>query len=513
MIARRLAIVSGALAVVLLASAHVGSPDTWYEGAAGPYRVRVLVRAPAVIPARAEIVVRVLGCGKPPGQACGVRTVTATARVWNGGDRGAPPPDSAARVPGDSTLWSLQLWIMRQGSFAVLVHLDGAEGTGMATVPFAAAATQVLGMQRGLGVLLAALGVFLAAGLVTIAGAATREATLAPGLVPDAATTARAGRVRWIAAGAIVTFLVVGRAWWNAEHRAYEAGLYRPGRMHLSARSEAPGRRVLRIVLDTLDERLRDFAGLVPDHGKLMHLFAVKDGDLGALAHLHPVARDAMTFETDLPALPSGRYRLFADVVRLSGFAETMVAMLDVPPDSGQWRPSDPDDASFVGGAGTAGRWAFSDGFTLTHEPAEGAGGAERRVPAGAEAKLRFVLRDATGAPAGVEPYLGMAAHAVVVRDDGSVFVHLHPAGTASRGAQRALEEWSGTDTVRAHVRAALARADSAMAGMATAGEEEGTFEFPYAFPKAGRYRVWVQFRRAGTVRTATFDVTAADPR
>ena len=44
MIARRLAIVSGALAVVLLASAHVGSPDTWYEGAAGPYRVRVLVR-------------------------------------------------------------------------------------------------------------------------------------------------------------------------------------------------------------------------------------------------------------------------------------------------------------------------------------------------------------------------------------------------------------------------------------------------------------------------------------
>jgi hypothetical protein len=35
----------------------------------------------------------------------------------------------------------------------------------------------------------------------------------------------------------------------------------------------------------------------------------------------------------------------------------------------------------------------------------------------------------------------------------------------------------------------------------------EGRLEVPYAFPAAGRYRMWVQVKRAGQVRTAAFDV------
>ncbi|MEP7001152.1 MAG: hypothetical protein ABI969_11780, partial [bacterium] len=33
---------------------------------------------------------------------------------------------------------------------------------------------------------------------------------------------------------------------------------------------------------------------------------------------------------------------------------------------------------------------------------------------------------------------------------------------------------------------------------------------FPYAFPSAGRYRVWVQVRVAGVVHTSGYDVTVA---
>ena len=47
---------------VLLASAivhaHVGSPDVYYEGDAGPYHLFVTVRLPQVIPGVAEIQVR-----------------------------------------------------------------------------------------------------------------------------------------------------------------------------------------------------------------------------------------------------------------------------------------------------------------------------------------------------------------------------------------------------------------------------------------------------------------------
>ena len=49
-----------ALAIILLlpiaALAHVGSPDVYYEGDAGPYHLLVTVRPPAVIPGIAEIV-------------------------------------------------------------------------------------------------------------------------------------------------------------------------------------------------------------------------------------------------------------------------------------------------------------------------------------------------------------------------------------------------------------------------------------------------------------------------
>ena len=130
----------------------------------------IIIRSPAVIPARAEIIVRVTGAG--------ITRVTATARVWGADDQNAPPPDDAVRVAGDSTLWTLQLWMMRQGSYAVIVHVDGAAGGGTATVPFTAVAQGVLGMNRTMAFVLAVAGMFLVAGMLTIIGAAAGEATV-----------------------------------------------------------------------------------------------------------------------------------------------------------------------------------------------------------------------------------------------------------------------------------------------------------------------------------------------
>ena len=124
-------------------------------------------------------------------------------------------------------------------------------------------------------------------------------------------------------------------------------------------------------------------------------------------------------------------------------------------------------------------------------------------VRAGEDVTLRFRVRDPTGAPATLEPYLGMAAHAVIAKTDGAVFVHLHPAGTVSMAAQEVFTlRDRGDTTPTGHLRLP---SDTVMQHAMRLPDE---LSFPYVFPRAGVYRVWVQVRRAGRVLTGVFDAS-----
>jgi len=101
---------------------------------------------------------------------------------------------------------------------------------------------------------------------------------------------------------------------------------------------------------------------------------------------------------------------------------------------------------------------------------------------------------------------MGMLAHAAVVRDDrdggrdgGQVFVHLHPEGTVSMAALQffARQEGKGGGGMASM---------KGMAGM-TMGPADGVLSFPWAFPRPGRYHLWVQVRSGGPVRTGVFAV------
>ncbi len=85
------------LTLAALSMAHVGSPDTFFGGKAGPYDVRVSVRLPGVIPGRAQVTVRVEGV-----TTTGSHRVAVRAGQWNVGLKGAPPPEIAAPVPGEA---------------------------------------------------------------------------------------------------------------------------------------------------------------------------------------------------------------------------------------------------------------------------------------------------------------------------------------------------------------------------------------------------------------------------
>ncbi|HEU0015347.1 MAG TPA: hypothetical protein VFQ45_16785 [Longimicrobium sp.] len=486
---RRILAIAAVLAASVPLAAHVGSPTVAFQGRAGSYPVRVVIRPPEVIPGQAEVSVRVTGGG--------VRRVTVQPVFW-AYPNGAPPADEAKPVAGEEGLYASPIWFMTQGSYSVRVGVEGAAGRGVVMVPIGPVATRIKDMPAGMGWVLTGLGLFLLVGAVSIVGSAVREGQLPPGEQPDARRRTKARVAAAVSAGLMVLVLTAGKKWWDGEDAAYRAGLHRPMAMEGRVDATTEGRVLRFTIVDTLWRR-NPPTPIVPDHGKLMHMFLVREPALDVFAHLHPVKADSFTFRTGLPALPPGRYRVYGDVVHESGFTRTLVDTVQVP--AGHAGGGlDPDDSWHAGAASVSGEAALADGGRMRWEM------SGDRPHAGRETTLRFRVTAPDGRPAVLEPYMGMMAHAVVTRADGTVFVHLHPMGTVSLASQQLFDQRARGDTARdASGRLVLRAGGNAHA--AHAAEEPGVVSFPYEFPKAGRYRVWVQVRRAGRVQTAAFDL------
>ena len=297
--------VAAIAAVVVLCSAHVGSPDAWFEGNAGPYHVVVQVVTPGVVPGIANVYARVDGPG--------VEQVTVQANRFDA-LASAPPPEIARPVDGDPGLYALPLWIMSGGSNSVTVNVRGSLGVGQVIVPVVVVANRRLGLDPKLGVPLAAVGVFLFIGLITIIGASVRESVLPPGETPDARRKVKA-RIAMAAATAIVALALFGGSrWWNLEDSRFNSSIYKP--IGASAAVLAnPAGEILNLVISDSTWRMRNdsawlrkhsanrWTPLIPDHGKLIHVFMIREPDLLAFAHLHPSTTDSVSFPSALPAL------------------------------------------------------------------------------------------------------------------------------------------------------------------------------------------------------------------
>ena len=495
---RRLALVA-VLAVV--SSAHIGSPDVWYDGPAGPYTILVHVQPPPVVPGIAIVNVQVTDAT--------VSRVTALVNTFDA-TGAAPPPDVASPVPGRPTWYSTRLWVMEGGSNGVTVSVSGSRGSGSVVVPLTALPTRRLAFGGVLAVLLPVAAVILALGMFTIVGAAVREGVLPPGAEPDAQRRRRA-RFAMARAVFVVAILIVGTAaWWRAEDSSFTRRLYRP--MPLRTVVDTAAGQLRFTITDSIWAHRNDIAwlrarripalndlALIEDHGKLVHLFLISSDGRSAFAHLHPATTDSVTFTAPLPNVPTGAYSLFADVVHASGLAQTLTSTVSIPATGRLTDTSrvDADDSWATGRGATASgdptRSVLDDGTVLTWSRATAS-----PLIAGEEADLRFVAVPPRGDTASLEPFLGMAGHAVVVRDDAKVFIHLHPLGTISVAAQERLTP-SAPGAV-SHAMNMTAVADS--------------LYFPYAFPQPGKYTVWVQVKRKGRVMTGSFpaEVRARGP-
>jgi hypothetical protein len=389
---------------------------------------------------------------------------------------------------------------MARGAYSVDVIVDGTRGKANVLVPVASVATGRLAMNPALGALLVTLGIVLCAGLVNIVHKGAGESLLDMHEELDPVRRRRARRVAALAIPVLALAILGGARWCRGLDTTYERTMYRPSPLGLSVQDG-----VLRLQMtDAVFQAPGRPSALMPDHGKLMHLFLVHADDARAFAHLHPQAVDTSAippFTTPLPPLPAGKYHVFADVVHETGFERTLVGSLPLGDSVGRRLTSDPDDGWHVGDASREKTTRLADGSTMTLdiEP-------NGLIRAGREETIRVTVRDASGQLAQLEPYLGMKAHGVVVRVDGAVYVHLHPMGTITKAAQEAfLARDRGDTTETGRLRLATTHPMDASA-------DSTAVEFPYAFPQGGSYRLFVQVRHNGRVLTGAYAITVAEP-
>ncbi len=194
----------------------------------------------------------------------------------------------------------------------------------------------------------------------------------------------------------------------------------------------------------------------VPQHEKELHLIAVRR-DFSGFQHVHPTRGADGVWSTTL-ALTPGSWRVFADMAPRGGNPLTLGADLSV---AGTHQPVAAPEHDV--------RTTTVDGYTVT---------LEGDLTPGTDSGLTLAVSRAGKPVTDLDPYLGAYGHLVALRTGDLAYLHVHPEGHPGDGT--------------------------------TAPGPEITFGT--AVPSPGTYRLFLDFRHEGVVRTAAFTVTAGFP-
>jgi hypothetical protein len=525
--------------------AHIGSPGVIVETMLGKHRMMFNVNPPEVIPGTAVVTVFV---------ADEVSNLQLSGKpiYFSAGAKGTPKADVLYPVASEPGRYEGEIWFMEFGASSVEITLEDEEGMHHLIIPVMAVATAQNEMDLSLGIALSVLGLLLVILMVTIISASVTDGLQTAGS-PTSHKLKKRKRIGILAGSTLMILLLwFGKNWWDNWAANYQRFLYQPLQAASAIVSDEEAHYLQLSLAEneiTIGRINRKISYIIPDHGKLMHLFLIRKGSLDAFAHLHPKRLDTVTFQSKLPPLPAGDYHVFADISRYSGFSETIISDLHIPEGlfkSDSYTFDDRDDTYALTNALFAKVSDRLDADLLLC----GSPGIKTELPGGYAAlwetdeeyfkagklySLNFALFDPEGNPAVLEPYLGMMGHAVVMKSDGSVYIHLHPVGNYSMASQQALmtrfasgaSGWgnmplgsSFADSIDRVVawldQLPDSERDSLLMGDmlhepllpdSEAHEGHQMVSFPYAFPTAGDYRLWLQVKLDGKIVNGAFDV------
>ena len=238
---------------------------------------------------------------------------------------------------------------------------------------------------------------------------------------------------------------------------------------------------------------------LIPDHGKIMHMYMISD-DFRYLAHLHPTrSEDRNSFFVRMPPFREGDYSLYMDITHDTGFSHTMTNKINynrknIVIDRSITTPLiDPDDS-----------WTQDlDAIKITWVDMQSFYEAEKDIP------MRFKI-EKNGKPTPIQSYMGMGAHAALIKNDGSIFAHLHPTGTINMASKNIYELGIKKEQMIDNKNIELDLINPKHDHFSNQNYSvNGEVGFPpLRLIKAGDYTVWVQVKAENKIITQKFNFT-----
>ena len=210
-------------------------------------------------------------------------------------------------------------------------------------------------------------------------------------------------------------------------------------------------------------EIVKDFNIL---HDMPFHLFVVSQ-DLSYFSHIHPTQQEDGSFTIDTSVPKPGAYNVYCDVFPAGGMPQVIHRnIVTAGFDGDLYSPKsriEPDKTLTKTLDGIRFELAINPGAPI----------------AGRQSTLKYHLTDEkTGKPVtDIQPYLGAWGHTLILSEDGEDYVHSHPNEMIPDEADR----------------------------KKIVGGPDITFDS--FLPRAGRYRIWSQFQRAGKVITVSFTI------
>tara|TARA_Y100001970_G_C14221341_1_gene852881 strand:+ start:1220 stop:2701 length:1482 start_codon:yes stop_codon:yes gene_type:complete len=471
----------------------IGHYNFTFEGKVFNNTIRALVKPPGVVPGVAMITINTFDQSI---DSIKIQPIKWQAEIRSypylkAGPQGAPPSEMMNKLEDLGNFFEGELWLMDFGAYNINVELFQNNSVEIINIPINSIATEIKPMSFKTSFILFCFMLLLLFGATNIITIAFRESTIDYNKTISSKKIKESRFIMLASFCFLLFILYFGNEWWIYTEKSYRENLYVPmdNKVEIINNNQ---QNILQVFFT--DELWLNgmIPNLMPDHGKIMHLYLIHE-DHSQLCHLHPQRNpyNNNLFEVVLPNIKYGIYYLYMDITLESGFSTTLTNQINFNPNNIKNTKynhliSDKDDSYISQFPKYQLKWINKKNTFYRNE----------------DINLSFQTQTIDGNPSRIEPYIQMGGHGAILKNDHSIFIHIHPIGTISMASQELYNKNYEIES------SGICYFGDTVDSITSYFEDQNSFVTfpPINLDKLGEYTMWIQAKSGGEIITQQFD-------